>query len=52
VDVRYSTDSGAARAFGTDEPRRHYLVEDLVYIGRRSKSVIFAGVDPGDPALR
>ena len=57
VDVRYSTDPVAARDFGTDQLRRHYLVEDVFAHGElrltysHDDRVVLGGAVPGTEPL-
>ena len=58
MDVRYSTDPVAARAYGTAELRRHYLVEDVFVPGElrltysHEDRVVLGGAVPGAEPLR
>jgi 4-deoxy-L-threo-5-hexosulose-uronate ketol-isomerase len=57
VDVRFSTDPVAARAYGTDQLRRHYLVEKVFLSGElrltysHEDRVVLGGVVPGTEPL-
>jgi 4-deoxy-L-threo-5-hexosulose-uronate ketol-isomerase len=57
VDVRYSTDPGAARNYDTEALRRHYLVEDVFVDGElrltysHEDRVVLGGAMPGAAPL-